>query len=554
MRHVLQSVTRVWSRALAPPRSERARRWSVAIALVAAAFLLLSPAARAEMLRFPIDQEEVDKMEAAKPHAAELLERGEALAAAGQLAQADALFVQGLSEYKLGSLLHRRHCEVLTAMGRRAEAVAECYRALQSSRSNPNIRATVRAGVSGPNAPSWADIELALDLVSKERERAPGQFTPIAALCDVAASLGDGIMLQHCANELLAIAPEAAETRRAMALLSARCPPWRFWLGWITIVAASLATLGHALWRWARRGSRRRRAGPNAALVGGVFCAALSALPASARAEDAPPRSATLSKWPIDDENPEKNVPTQEQLNKEPLEAGYYLQDLIYRAEIYSKHGKHETAVKLYRALAKAAPDRSTPFTKMCEEYEAAGDLPKATAACESALLRDGVLVKDYEHYVHLVLEASGPLNARQTKALAMVVQHMNQDPAGRAVVGEIECEIGVRTANASQLEECTAKLAATAPNDPTTVSYEWALAMVKGRMDEAARLLEQAKALGMKPEGLVRMQEALSEAQAGRHRWRTLFTVLAVTLLLAGGGVVVMTMKRRRVAAPQGA
>jgi tetratricopeptide (TPR) repeat protein len=538
--------------AVAPGR-ERARLVALGVAVAAAWFFVFAPAARAEPRRFPIDQQELDRLQAAKPHAAELLERGEALATAGQLAQADVLFQQGLAEDTGSSLLQRRHCEALTAMGRRSEAVASCYRALQAVRSNSNIRATVRSSVSGPVAPTWADVERALDLVHKERERAPGQFTPIAATCDVASSLGDGVMLQHCASELQALDPEAVETRRAMALLSSGCPPWQFWAGWAAIAAAALATLGHAV---LRRGGRalRRRAGPSAALVGAMLCAALSALPCPARAADGGPQSGMLSKWPINDEDPEKSIPSQKDLDADPLQAGYFLQDLIYRAEVYSKHGNHETAARLYRALARAVPERAMAFTKMCDEYEAIGDHEKAIASCRAALLREGVLVKDYEHYVRVVLERPGPLTDRQTKALAQVMAHMHQDPAGRAVVDELECEIGVRTANRAQLEECTAKLAAAAPTDPKTISYEWALAMVKGKLDQANLLLDQAKAKGLKPEGIARMKAALSDAEAGRHRSRLFFLGLAGALLLAAVGVVAATAAMRRRAAPLGA
>ncbi len=519
--------------------------------LAAACFFVVAPAARAELQRFPIDQQELDKMETAHAHAVELLERGEALAIAGDVAQADLLFKQGLAEDRNSSILQRRHCEALTALGKRSEAVASCYQALQEVRSNPNIRATVRAMVWGPTPPSWADVELALDLVHKERDRAPGQFTPVAATCDIAASLGDGVMLQHCGRELQTLVPDAPDTRRAMALLSAGCPPWQFWSGWAVIAAASLGTLAHAVWRRARRESRRV-AGPSAALVGAVLWAALSVMPGAARADVPPkaldePQPGMLSKWPINDDDPESSIPPEKELNADPLQGGYFLQDLIHRAEIYSKHGKHDVAARLYRALAKAVPERAIAFTKLCDEYEALGDIEKATGACQGALLRDGVLVRDYEHYVHLVLQSPGPLTERQTKALSMVVAHMQKDPAGRAVVDEVECEIAVRTSNRSQLEECTEKLAASAPQDPKTISYEWALAMLRGKLDDASQLLDEAKTLGFQPAGLARMESALSEAQAGRHRSRVVLLSIAGALLLAAAATAATAAIRKR-------
>jgi tetratricopeptide (TPR) repeat protein len=534
----------------------RARGGLVCAWVLAASSFFLPFVARADVRRSPIDQQEVEKMEITKQHAVELLEHGEALGASGHLTQADALFVQGLSEDKDSSILQRRHCEALTAMGKRQEAVTSCYQALQESRSNPNLRATVRAIVSGPNPPLWPDIGIAIDLVQKERQRSPHQFTPIAAACDIAASLGDGAMLQRCARELQTIDPEADETRRATALLSPGCPPWLFWTGWGAIGGAALLTFGHAVGRRLRRASRRRT-GAGIAMAQAALCIILS-LPSSVHAQPSggppiEPPHGMLSKWPINDDDPESSIPSQKDLDADPMEAGYFLQDLIYRAEVYSKHGKHDAAARLYLALAKAVPERSTAFAKLCDEYEIIGDSEKAIGACQAALLRDGVLVRDYEHYVRVVLASPGPLNERRTQALAMVMDHMRKDPAGKPFADELECEISVRTSSRSGLEHCTTNLKVTAPNDPKTISYEWALAMVAGRLDEASGLIDQAKAVGFKAEGIAHMQSALAEAQVNQHRSRVFYSVLAALLLLGAGAVAgAAAMRKARAVSPK--
>src|SRR5687768_3778511 len=46
-----------------------------------------------------------------------------------------------------------------------------------------------------------------------------------------------------------------------------------------------------------------------------------------------------LSKWPIDHSDPERSVPTQAQREKNPLEFGYHLMDLIEAAEQKAKAG-----------------------------------------------------------------------------------------------------------------------------------------------------------------------------------------------------------------------
>ena len=428
------------------------RRYLIALAATGALVSLASwsLASAAEIRRSPMDQREVDVLRAASPRVLALLEQGEEQARMGALEESNHAFEVALGETKGSPLLLRRHCEALTALGRRDEAVKECYRALETNRSNENIRATVRALVSGPRPPTMAEAALALDLAAKTNERAPGQLTPTAAFCDIAASLGDGIMLQHCANALERIAPEAKETRSAMALLSSRCPPWRFWSGAAALGLALAATGAHS---FGRRSKRLGRSGKTKhALAAGALALLVASVPRPAAAEVPGQQPGMLSKWAIDDENPERSIPGERARNEDPLEFGYWLQDIILRAEVYSKHGKHDTAVKLYTALAIAVPERAVSWTKMCDEYEAMGQIEKARASCEVALLREGLMVKDYEHYVHLVLATPGPLTERQTLALEQVLTHLREDPAGRSAADALEGEIALRAAHDSAI------------------------------------------------------------------------------------------------------
>jgi tetratricopeptide (TPR) repeat protein len=527
----------------------RRRAWHPAClaAGVACASLLAAPA-RAAVRRDALDESEVAAMRTTHPHAADLLERGEALAAEGRLVEAERSFSEAAGEHGSGSLLQRRRCEVLTALGRRAEATTACYRALEGARSNANVRASVRALVWGPVPPTMTEAGLALDLAIKARDRAPGQLTPIAALCDIAESLGDGIMLEHCADDLHRIAPEAPDTRRAEGLLASRRSPARGWAALGVLSAGLVATLTHAL----RRARRSRRVTRGAAIAAGLVLGVLLARPGVAAADVPGQQPGMLSKWPIDDANPAASLPSEAERNKDPLEFGYWLQDVILRAEVYSKHGKHDVAVKLYTALAMAVPERAIAFTKMCEEYEALGDGVKATAACETALLREGLLVKDYEHYVRLVLATPGPLTERQTKALAQVIDHMRQDPAGRAAADALDCDVGVRTSNAAELEACTGRLAASAPHDPATLSYQWALAMLKGDREGARDLVSEARRAGLLAERVTEMERAMAGEARGLRLRRVALGVAVVCFLGALGFVLLRAARRRE--SPQAA
>ncbi len=74
------------------------------------------------------------------------------------------------------------------------------------------------------------DLFVALSLEENQRRKAQ-EHDPIllAADCELAESVGDGNMLQECVTELNAVAPNEPDTKRALALLAERCPPWRFW-------------------------------------------------------------------------------------------------------------------------------------------------------------------------------------------------------------------------------------------------------------------------------------------------------------------------------------
>jgi hypothetical protein len=324
-------------------------------------------------------------------------------------------------------------------------------------------------------------------------------------------------------------------------VLAARCPPWRFWGGWILVAAAVAGTLGDAGRRLAR-GRRGRTALPAAAALG----AALVLAPPAHADGPSVPQHGWLSKWPVDDQHPEGSIPPEKERNADPLQFGYWLQDLVWKAESSSRRGDHAASARYYHALAVAVPDRAVGFVKTCEEYETLGDRDQAIENCGQALLRDGLTVGDYGHFVHLVLAKPGPLAEKDSAALDQVLQHMREDPAGREAVDDLECQVGARRSNAAQLEECTRGLQASAPNDPRTVSYLWALAVAKGDDAEARALVDRARAAGIAPADVQRMSDATAKnAWAGRVR--TLLFTVAIALLFAAMAVTGRAFLMRR-------
>jgi tetratricopeptide (TPR) repeat protein len=515
-------------------------------ALACAVALGKATVAIAAPTREPVDERELQAMRVQSPHAVDLLEKGEALAAAGSLKEADALFLQAQAEYSRGSLLFRRDCEARAALGQRKEAIEACSRAVETApRSDPNVRALVSALVDGSTPPSMADLVEALTLTAQAHDRTPGLPTAAATACDIAERIGDRVMLQQCTEELQRIAPNDAALRRAQSVLSARCPPWRFWSGWLALAAAAVFTLGHALRRFVRRSPGRRSGITAVAALAMILCGL--AAPRLAAAEEGPvPEKGWLSKWPIDPQDPSKNIPSDKDKNADPLEFGYWLQDVAWKAAHASKKGDHEMAAKLYGALADAVPDRAIGFTMACQEYETLGQLDRAINACGQGLLRDGTLVKDFVHFVRLVLAKPGPLGKKEIEGLAQVVAHMRDDPASRDFADDIECQIAVRTSNVAQLRECTAGLVERGESGATLLSYQWNLAILETKFGLARQLVERAKLAGMPAENAASMLKTTSSRQ--RLYWGRVFLgVLALGLLGAGIRVALKALRQRR-------
>jgi tetratricopeptide (TPR) repeat protein len=531
----------VRARRACPPRG---LRWTLPVAAAATAVATVGSAAAWPERDAP-DAARVAAMRTNRPQAAERFERGEALAAAGSLEEALRVFREGRADDPVDAgFFLLRECQTLTSLGRHEDAKTACWQAVQELRSPQTIVATARALVTGPTPPSFDEIHQALMLVLVERSKSLVPQPRLAeAMCDVAESIGDGVMLQHCTEELERLAPDYPPTRHARAALDAPCPPWRFWLGWLAIAGACAVTIADAL----RRLARRRAIGPSAGALAAAVLVSLVALSGTARADLPPaPAGALLSEWAIDDKDPEGHVPTQKEMNADPLQAGYWLQDLILKAELATKHGDHEAAVKYYRAMFKAVPDKAISLTRLCSEYEALGDLNAATNACGTALMLDGVSINDYAHFIRLLLRKPGALDAKDVAAATNVINHLKDTNSGKEAAFELECELGVRVSDVAMLKECTTAMAATAPSDPKTLSFEWALAMQESKFGRARELLAKAKAAGATEESVKNMQLAVDAGDRQQRKWLAIAAV-GTLLFIVGLLYGFVTLTRRR-------
>jgi hypothetical protein len=237
------------------------------------------------------------------------------------------------------------------------------------------------------------------------------------------------------------------------------------------------------------------------------------------------------------------------------MQFGYWLQDLAAKATLFSRRGDHATAARLYETMIAVVPERAIGHVLLCQEYEALREPRQAINACGDALLVDGAQVKDYLHFVGLLLAQPGDLSPKEILVLDQVLKHMRDEPAAKDVADEVECEIGTRTMNLTYLETCTTNLAATAPDDVKTITFQWTYAIGRGRFGEAETLVERAKAKGVGASTLEQMQrKMLEERERSRKRmaaWAGAILLALATVILGGRELSRRLKAARRASAP---
>jgi tetratricopeptide (TPR) repeat protein len=304
-----------------------------------------------------------------------------------------------------------------------------------------------------------------------------------------------------------------------------------------------------------RHGTRQRSSSTLNATRAALGLAALSiatatfAGPASAQLPAPPPagQPEQLSqKFSIDDQNPEASIPSDKEKNANPLEFGYLLQDLIARAEQARKMKDNAAVVRYYRAIAKGVPDQAKGWSKLCEAYQVVNDRDRAVRACRYAIDRPGVELQDYMRFVSLTVAKPGELTPAETKDLKDVIEHLGKERDVGLAYSHAACQAGVKIKDVAILEACTAALEKAAPDDSKTVIFKWSLAVQKGQRQEAARLLDKAREIGIVPESLERM-ETVTFGAPRRHAPAWALVVLGGALLLTALALALWTVRRRR-------
>jgi len=248
----------------------------------------------------------------------------------------------------------------------------------------------------------------------------------------------------------------------------------------------------------------------------------------------------------IDEARPEDTVPNAKDRDRNPLEYGYFIQDLLEKADQAQKNKEYDAVVRYYRAVAKAVPESAKGWSKLCEAYERVHDRERAIVACRYAIDRPSVEVHDYVRYVHLIIAQSAPLDAKERQEIDAVLTHLDQQDGIALVAAHLRCEVGVKVQSAAMLETCTKVLIAQAPDDPKTIVFRWTLALMKGQTAEANRLLTYARATGVPRESVERM-ESITPGSSGGARKLIVTIAGAVAIALGAGAVLVLGMRRRR-------
>ena len=501
--------------------------WLIAMLLAPAATAASSSAGGAEL--------EASELVAASSKAAALVAGAESAARQGASKQAWNLYSRAWALAPRSAIPARGICRLTLALGiqtgeeRRAAGEA-CTRALLLAGTPEDIRNRVASLIDGDPLPTMDDLVSASLAADGASRTGPEQPWGPAARGDLALRLGDRELLDAAVAELQRIAPDHPEAHRLTALASESPGRW-MWVGRLGIVLLFVFTIAHAT----RARLRQSRRTPLAVVT--VVALLMVARPAAAAAA-------------IDDAHPERSVPTPAQQLSDPLSFADLLMELGGRADAATARHDHPAAARYYAALAQAVPERSYAFGKLCDALEASGQRAEAIEACGSALSRQGTTAADFSHFVKLLLAKEGPLTSAERKQAETAIAALDRAPRATLIAARVRCNVAAHDHDLPALEACTARLVADAPSDPSTVAFQWALAIEKNDRAGADVLAVRAVAAGLDRDAIARLRSATIGTRAFRVaralRWG-LQAAIAFVLVALGVGALVRYLERAR-------
>lgn len=266
-----------------------------------------------------------------------------------------------------------------------------------------------------------------------------------------------------------------------------------------------------------------------------------------------------LSKFPIDDADPERSIPSPEAAARDPLQMGYLMVDITRRAEEALKQGQPARAAKYFRAVAKAAPGRALPLRKACAAHQTAGEIAKAIEMCRAALRQPDASSDDRFNFLDVALKKPGSLTPAELGDIDAAVARLGREfgkmraDKTRRGLAEVKCQVAARVGDTARLSACTEELRSLNTDKARLLPYAWALAMSQGDLSRAERLKDAAIRSGVPQQRVEVMLHDLAKAREKRDgplltaakRWWP----AALALLLATGAIVALQRKRRAAA-----
>ncbi len=295
----------------------------------------------------------------------------------------------------------------------------------------------------------------------------------------------------------------------------------------------------------------------------------------------------------VNEEDPAGHIPTIEQRNANPLQFGYYLQDLYTRGQLALEKKDYAKAVKYFETLTKILPDRALSFGALCQSYQHLGKLDLAAASCARAISLEGATLVDHLRFLDVTLSGKAPTKevvADLDASIAHVREHLaaqpkdgplppestrpshppDYQPTSEEVAADVAaareahrirkaeiarrdqrssflvefeitvCRLAQRLRDGKRLGECVERLRGQNVNEPIVLTYEWSKAVVQGDVAGASTLLTKAKKLGIPAATLDAMADEQAKAFAPKgfrgfvRRWGLPLFAVVTGLVLA--------------------
>jgi hypothetical protein len=271
-------------------------------------------------------------------------------------------------------------------------------------------------------------------------------------------------------------------------------------------------------------------------LAAACIAAALASSPATHALE-----GDLSSMFPVNDIDPKTSIPTDAQREANPIEFGYWLQDMIVRAEKGVETKDWNAAVKYYEPLGIALPHNPTSFRKLCQAYGELRTLEKAEANCWAVLQREGIRAYDHYNYLDLALQLVGAsvpgVKERRTQMIEQSLERLrdlavktaevkkakeferrdkladeqleridaveqrtalNTEPSLALQTELYTCQLGVQLADASRLQGCVENLRRVKAEPKIIAMFDWAWRTAANDAVGQKAALQQAKKHGL--------------------------------------------------------